>query len=290
MKTKIKMKNNNKYSKIKLDSYLAGLFEGDGHIWLPKVNTKKKHNPRFCITFGLKNEPLAKKLLEIIKYGFIRYKPKDNACVLVISPVKGLKKIIECINGELRTPKIVQLHYLIDWLNKNHNSNIVKLPLKKGNLDKDSWLAGFIDADGSFSIQHTKLENNAKKRKISCRLRIEQRMCEPISKNSYFDILTEIAELLNCNLKTRKQVSTGNEYFNLTASSRKSLLTISTYFKSFPLYSSKYLDYTDWKEAVDLIIKKDHYTKEGIIKIDMLKNNMNLKRSYFNWDHLHDLY
>jgi hypothetical protein len=32
MKTKIKMKNNNKYSKIKLDSYLAGLFEGDGHI------------------------------------------------------------------------------------------------------------------------------------------------------------------------------------------------------------------------------------------------------------------
>jgi hypothetical protein len=56
---------------------------------------KKRHNPRFCITFGLKNEPLAKKLLEIIGYGFIRYKPKDNACVLVISPVKGLKNIIK---------------------------------------------------------------------------------------------------------------------------------------------------------------------------------------------------
>jgi hypothetical protein len=81
---------------------------------MPKYNTKKKHNPRFCITFNIQNEPLAKKLLEIIGYGFIRYKPKNNACVLVISPVKGLKFIIECINGELRTPKIVQLHNLID--------------------------------------------------------------------------------------------------------------------------------------------------------------------------------
>ena len=53
-------------------------------------------------------------------------------------------------------------------------------------------ISGFVDADGSFSVQYTKLENNAKKRKISCRLRIEQRMYEPISKNSYFEVLTNI--------------------------------------------------------------------------------------------------
>lgn len=280
---------NNKNDKTLFGSYLAGLFEGDGHIWFPKENIKKKTNPRFCITFGLKNEKLAKKLLELIGYGFIRYKPRDNACVLVVSPVKGLKKIIECINGELRTPKIIQLHILIDWINKNHSSNIAKLALKKGNLDKDSWLAGFVDADGSFSIQHTKLENNAKKRKISCRLRIEQRMLEPITKNSYFDILTEIALFLGCNLKTKKQISTGNLYFNVTASSRKSLLIIITYFKSFPLYSSKFLDYKDWEQAAILILEKDHYTEKGITTIDILKDSMNLKRTYFNWDHLNNL-
>lgn len=284
------MKINNKKDKTLFGSYLAGLFEGDGHIWFPKETAKKKHNPRFCITFGLKNEPLAKKLLEKIGYGFIRYKYKDNACVLIVSPVKGLKNIIECINGKLRTPKFIQLYNLINWINKNHSSNITKLSIKKGNLDKDSWLAGFVDADGSFSIQHSKLENNAKKRKIYCRLRIEQRMYDPISKNSYFDVLTEIAEFLGCNLKTRKQTSTGNEYFNLTASSRKSISIIITYFKSYSLYSSKYLDYKDWEKVAILILDNNHYTEQGIAIIDILKNNTNSKRRYFNWDHLNNLF
>lgn len=283
---KVKMKKN----KIIFNSYLAGLFEGDGHIWFPKENTKKIQNPRFCITFGLKNEPLAKKLLVLIGYGFIKYKIKDNACVLVISPVKGLKKIIKYINGELRTPKINQLHNLIDWINKNHSSNIIKLPIKKGNLNKDNWLSGFIDADGSFSIQHTKIENKAKKRKISCRLRLEQKIYEPVSKNSYFEVLKEITKFLNCNLKTRKQISTGNEYYIITAYSNKSLSIILAYFSFFPLYSSKYLDYKDWEKAATLILEKNHYTKQGILKIDSLKNSMNLKRTYFNWDHLYNLY
>jgi hypothetical protein len=80
------------------------LFEGDGHIWIPKPNSggtafprvsKKRHNPRFCITFNLKDEPLANKFLEIIESGHIRYKTEDNACVLTVSPVKGLKKLIQ---------------------------------------------------------------------------------------------------------------------------------------------------------------------------------------------------
>jgi hypothetical protein len=75
---------------------------------------KKKHNPKFCITFGLKNEPLANKLLDIIGYGHIIYKPKNNACVLIVSPVKGLNVLIKYINGELRTPKIIQFYNLID--------------------------------------------------------------------------------------------------------------------------------------------------------------------------------
>lgn len=58
----------------------------------------------------MKNEPLAKKL----QGRFIRYKLQDNACVLIISSVPGLKKIVYLINSQLRTPKIDQLFKLID--------------------------------------------------------------------------------------------------------------------------------------------------------------------------------
>nr|YP_009327861.1 hypothetical protein [Epichloe festucae]APB96819.1 hypothetical protein [Epichloe festucae]APB96879.1 hypothetical protein [Epichloe hybrida] len=270
----------------RLKSYLAGLFEGDGHIWMPNEYLKKKHNPRFCITFGLKNKELALKLLDIIGYGFIRYKPKNNACVLTISPVKGLKNIIHYINGELRTPKKHQLYKLIDWINKNHNENIIKLPIKKESLNQDGWLAGFLDADGSFSVQHT----IGKKRKISCRLRLEQRMYDPITGDSYLDTLRIIAKFLDCNLKTRKQISTGNEYYIIAATSKVSLYIIINYFNNFPLYSSKYLDYLDWKKAAKLILNNQHYTEEGITEINIIRNKMNSKRIEFNWDHLCCLY
>jgi len=65
-------------------------------------------------------------------------------------------------------------------------------------------------------------------------------MLDPITNQSYFDVLTEIASFLNCKVLTRKQLATGNEYFTLAASSRKSLQIILDYFECFPLYSSKY--------------------------------------------------
>lgn len=271
-------------------SYLAGLFEGDGHIWISKNLTKKKHNPRFCITFSLNNEPLAKKLLGIIQYGHIAYKPKDNACVLTVSPVKGLKRLVSLLNGELRTPKISQLYLLIDWLNQNHGLNIQKLPIKPGSLSNDSWLAGFVDADGSFSIQHTKKEDGALKRKVSCRLRIEQRMIEPKTNASYFWIMNEIAGFLNCNLLTRKQPSTGNEYYTLAATSRNSQIIITNYFEAFPLFTSKHLDYLDWSKAVKLMLSIEHYTDANLLVIDHLKSKMNRARTEFSWDHLDKLH
>lgn len=270
-------------------SYLAGLFEGDGHIWIQKQVGKKTHNPRFCITFSMKNESLAKKLLGIIESGFIRYKPKENACVLVVSPVAGLKKVVNLINGELKTPKINQLYNLIDWLNKNHNGGFNKLPLNNDSLEGSSWLSGFVDADGSFSVQYSNTETGAAKRKIACRLRIEQRILDPSSKESYFDILNQICLFLNCNLLTKTQKSTGNSYYTLAASSKVSLNIIINYFNNYPLYSSKFLDYKDWEQVAKLIINNQHLTDEGINTVELVRSRMNTKRVYFNWDHLIDL-
>lgn len=277
-------------SKFDLGSYLAGLFEGDGHIWIPNTSSKKKHNPRFCITFHKKDLPLAEKVLGIIGYGFIRHKTKENACVLTVSPVKGLKKIISLINGELRTPKIHQLYSLIEWINQNHKLDIKKLSLNNEALNKDSWLAGFIDSDGNFHIRHTRLESrHPVKRRISCSLRIEQRKVDPITNESYQEILTLIAEFFHTKLSLRQQARTNREYFIVSASSQKSLRVIIDYLEDHNLLSSKYLDYRDWAKAVNLILTNLHYTEEGIVQIDKLKKNMNRSRTKFDWDHLERL-
>ena len=68
-----------------------------------------------------------------------------------------------------------------------------------------------------------------------------------------------------------------------------SLDIIVNYLEKYPLFSSKYLDYKDWKEIVLLIFENKHYTKEGITKTDFFRDSMNRNRTYFNWDHLNKL-
>jgi hypothetical protein len=119
-------------------------------------------------------------------------------------------------------------------------------------------------------------------RQISCRLRIEQRMVDPITNQSYFDILNNIANFFQINLLIKKQIKTGKIYYHLTASSCKSLQIVLNYFNNYSLYSSKYLDYKDFAEAALLILEQKQYTNENTLKIINLKNSMNNSRVYFN--------
>jgi hypothetical protein len=162
--------------------------------------------------------------------------------------------------------------------------------LNKGNLEDNSWLSGYVDADGGFSVLYTKTEDGAKKRKISCRMRIEQRVLDPITNESYYDILNQICLFLNCNLLTKTQKSTNNTYYTLAASSKVSLGILIRYFSKYPLFTSKFLDYKDWEQVAYLILNNQHLTEEGINTVELVKSRMNTKRIEFNWDHLKNFY
>ena len=97
--------------------------------------------------------------------------------------------------------------------------------------------------------------------------------------------VNKIATFLLCNLLTRKQSATGNTYYTLTASSLESIKVIINYFYKFPFYSSKYLDYKDWEIVAKWRLNNEHYNEEIIPEIVKIKENMNSKRTYFNWDH-----
>jgi hypothetical protein len=53
----------------------------------------------------------------------------------------------------MRIPKIEPLHRAITWINEKDNSFIPFLGLDRSSIDSNSWLAGFTDANGNFSIQ-----------------------------------------------------------------------------------------------------------------------------------------
>lgn len=279
-----------------LGFYIAGLFEGDGHIVMPAVYNK--HNPRWHITFHIKNLPLAQKLLSKIGSGFIRYKTKNNACVLTVSSVKGLKWVTAMTNGKLRTPKIYQMHLLIDWLNKHHSASIAKLPVCTKPVSQDSWLTGFIDADGSFGVRYTKklleqkqkgVSKAARKQRVSCRFRLEQRMVDPKTNISYASVLNLIANYLGVGLNTRRQTSTGKTYYIIELSSVASITILINYLNTYPLLTAKLLDYNDWRTVAERMINQTHYTQNGLAEISAIKAAMNVNRAIFNWRHLEEL-
>jgi hypothetical protein len=116
-------------------------------------------------------------------------------------------------------------------------------------------------------------------------LRLEQRKFDPLTGDSYLNIMTSIAFALGVTLS--KSIHNGKiEYFLISASSTKSRNIIVNYFLQFPLFSSKRLNYLDWLACNNLINSKNHTTQEGRDLALKLKSGMNSKRTVFNWDHL----
>ena len=264
------------YSEQYLANYLAGLIEGDGYI-----SITKEDRVILGITFNLKDKPLAEKLLSYLGKGFIA-KRKTNCIELRFSHKQTLCKIIELINGKFRTPKIDQLYKLIDWMNKKHSMDITKLPLNDSPILNDSWLSGFIDADGCFYIRNSL-------KQIICKFNLEQRMIYPKTNENYNLILNKICLALNVKLHIRERINKKNSYYIIRLENHNAIKLLIGYLDIYPLLSSKHLDFLSWKIVFNEIINKNHMTVEGRKLVSLQKSQMNSSRTYFNWDHLNKL-
>ncbi|OAX30659.1 homing endonuclease, partial [Rhizopogon vinicolor AM-OR11-026] len=213
-----------------LGHYLSGLIEGDGYI-----SITKKDGVILGITFNFKDKPLAEKLLSCLGKGSI-IKRKTNSIELRISHKKTLCQIIDLINGKFRTPKIDQLYKLIDWMNKKHSMNIDKLPINDNAIFNDSWLSGFIDADGNFYIRNSL-------KQIICKFSLEQRMIYPKTNENYNMILNKICLSLKIKLHIRKRISIKNSYYIIRVENQNAIKLLISYLDNYPLLSSKHLDF-----------------------------------------------
>lgn len=294
-----------------LGPYLAGLFEGEGHIVLSKSiinksNQKIKYtSPSIAITFVNKDLPLINKLLE--KYGGrLRFKNKENAIVWIINTHKELVTMINLLNGYLRTPKLIKFNELIVWLNNKYNYNIPIHSPVSNDLNENGWLAGFIDADGGFKIRYTekliceKTSKILRKGRIEVRFALEQRKNiinslsdKKVSLNteySYEAIMLQIYSFFG--LSTDLRQSTHNvdkTYFIVEVTSLTKLNKLILYLQTYPLLTAKRNDFEDWVKVYNLMFDNKHLTDSGKLLIKQIKSNMNRKRGEFNWDHLNYL-
>lgn len=302
--------NNNNKKPESFGPYLAGLFEGDGHIVLSKsiiVDSKVKNtSPSIAITFVNKDLPLINKLLE--KFGGrLRFKDKENAIVWIIGSHKELVNMINLLNGYLRTPKIIKFNELIVWLNIKYNYNIPIHSPDTSDLNENGWLAGFIDADGGFKVRFSEkliCENTFKvlrKGRIEVRFALEQRkylngdsivLSETKNNNiySYEAIMLLIYSFfgLSTNLRqsTHSLCGVDKTYFIVEVTSLTKLNILIQYLKTYPLLTAKRNDYDDWIKVYNLMLDNKHLTDSGKLLIKQIKSNMNRKRGVFNWDHL----
>ena len=155
----------------------------------------------------------------------------------------------------MRTPKLEALHRMIDWHNSTNNTNITRLDIDTSEIDSNSWLAGFADGDGNFSINVTNRKKRGKitSKRIQTFFRIEVRQnyhkqtLYNTNNVSYYNIINIIGLYLGVNVYSRSRIQGEKVFHSFTVVSHNmdSHQKIMKYFDRFPLYSSKYLSYKD---------------------------------------------
>jgi hypothetical protein len=268
---------------IFLSSYITGLIEGDGTIVVPKCERSAKgklNYPSIQIVFHLKDFPLCQIIQKLIGHGTISKKKQSAAYILTINNLEGLIALCHLINGKMRGPKYYQLVLLISYLNKKSPElNLQPLGFSSIPLGKDSWLTGFIEADGSFQVRTS---INTKIPRISLSFELVQTRVTHYGYNM-FDLMNQIAVFLGVNLNNIRSERKHPQY-RVRTSSLKTNLIIREYLTKFPLRSTKYLDYQDWARILAYFEQGTHLkNKEEIIRI---KSQMNQRRTMYNWDHL----
>lgn len=229
--------------------YLAGLIDGDGHF---------SSAQQLVIVFSGSDVSLAYFIKKRLGFGNVRKVKDKNDCLLIVSNTEGLTKVINLINGKLRTSKYNQVLNNILIHPRYYNlKQSINFKINSTNDFNNHWIAGLSDANASFQI---KVVPKATKSEIGLNYQIDQ-------KNK--DILNLIKDYFggNVSYKLKDEYSYSSDTYG---SARK----IIKYFDKYHLQSTKYINYLKWRKAYVLIQKRLHLTEQGINQLIRLKDSM----------------
>lgn len=236
-----------KGSGLEFSSYLTGLIEGDGSIIVPAEDTNS-YRPFFEIVFHIQDKILAE-TIQLKVGGTIQ--EKEGYCRLLIRATEGsaaVIRVIHLLNGNMRSPKIEALHRMIKWYNLNYNYDIKLLALANTPLNSDSWLSGFIDAEGSFYLNwlFDKKDRPGILQYYMRRASQSQRQDyhrESAMGKSYFNLMSKISNFLAVPLRSRNRIRKNNieeNSYEVRSGSYLSNYIILSYLLRYPLFSYKF--------------------------------------------------
>ncbi len=140
----------------------------------------------------------------------------------------------------------------------------------------DSWISGFTDAEGCFTIGIVKRNNHNYARS---RFILDQK-CRSIED---IEILKQISNLfIKSDIRLNKSVSLRNEttdVYRITIHcndiKKPNFTLIRNYFSKFNLVTSKHNSFLLWSECLDLFLGKQPLSPENVIKIRDIAKKIN---------------
>lgn len=175
---------------------------------------------------------------------------------------ESILRLINIFNGNILTEhKNIQFANWIQAYNKIYNENIVyKKNITDINLN-NSWLVGFTDSEGCFTVSTIK-SSKYNSTQVTVRYILSQK--------GELELLNKIALLLNGKVHYVKSYDGYNMVVNLTK-----LNNILNYLKIHKLKTKKLISYNNWLKVYVLVKNKQHLTLSGLEKINILKKKIN---------------
>lgn len=285
--------NNNKVNEYKINKdefghYLAGLFEGDGHLSLPflgQTTLQRILNPRIVFTSHVNNIELYVYIQSMLN-GKGRFQIVNNNTIrYIIGDIEGIKLFVNVVHGKLRSSKNESLNKLIGFINQKYNLIIPNSNLDKSDFSNNCWLTGFTEADGYFGVKivEAKPKSDTRKRSISNSISIKYRLDLRYLEGVNYMLMESLSKFLFCKLSVYK--TNKGEILSLSVSAIEKIKFIVEYFNKYPLLSIKGKDFKDWEIVYNMMLSKQHLTDEGRLKIKSIQSNMNSKRKInLNYD------
>jgi len=236
-------------------TWFIGFSEGDGAFLVGK-------DKRLIFVLTQKEIEVLKHIHDVLGIGRVRV--YNNYGRYRIDDKKSILYIIAIFNGNLVLNKRkIQMKKWLDILNLEEKNNNV-LPLLN-----NSWLSGFIDAEGCFNVTIFKRKNMILGYQVKLRFIIDQKD----SLDEMILIKNEL-NLFLTNRKLKKRIN--NSMHRIESNSFIKAPLIIEYLNRFRLKSKKQESFYKWVIVYELINQKAHLTKEGFEKIKKLSKEINL--------------